>query len=437
MTTAARALGLWSATALVVGNMIGSGVFLLPAALAPFGAASLLGWGLSTVGALLLALAFADLGRRYPVCGGPYTFSRIAFGDFIGFMMAWCYWISTWCAVAAIAVAFAGSVSSLLPDLLGTPARAAACALGVLWLCTACNLAGVRSAGIAQLITTILKLLPLIAIVVIGATAMNFTAFHPFNPSPSSLLDVTTLSAALALWALLGFESATVPAEHVIDAERTVPRATMIGIVIAAIVTVGACTVVLGLVPLAQLKDSPAPFADAARALWGSGGAIVMALAMAVSCLGALNGWILIQGQIPFAAARDGLFPKPFADVDERGTPRTGLVIGSVLASLLVCSNYNGTLVSVFTSSVLLATAACLLPYIATAAAFWKLDSQLAERAAWRKPVAVFGLIYGIWALIGTGQENVLLWGAGLLIAGVPVYFFVKRGRTAATAAVP
>lgn len=431
-----RSLGIWSATALVVGNMIGSGVFLLPAALAPFGAASLLGWGLSTVGALLLALAFADLGRRYPICGGPYTFSRIAFGDFAGFMMAWCYWISTWCAVAAIAVAFAGSVSSLLPGLLGTPARAAACALGVLWLCTACNLAGVRSAGIAQLVTTILKLLPLIAIVTIGAGAMNFAAFTPFNPSPDNLFQVTTASAALALWALLGFESATIPAEHVADAERTVPRATLIGIGIAAAVTVGACTVVLGLVPLETLKNSPAPFANAARALWGDAGAIAMALAMAVSCLGALNGWILIQGQIPFAAARDGLFPKPFAQVDERGTPRTGLVIGSVLASLLVCTNYNGSLISVFASAALLATAACLLPYLFTAAAFWKLDATFADRAAWRKPVALLGLVYSVWALVGTGK-TVLLWGAGLLVAAVPVYFWMKRAARRAAQAAP
>jgi len=157
---------------------------------------------------------------------------------------------------------------------------------------------------------------------------------------------------------------------------------------------------------------------------------------MAVSCLGALNGWILIQGQIPFAAARDGLFPKPFAEVDERGTPRIGLIVGSVLASLLVCTNYNGSLVSVFTSAALLATAACLLPYLFTAAAFWKLDATFATRNVWRKPVAVLGLVYSVWALIGTGVE-VLQWGAGLLVAGVPVYFFMKRGRNVTTPAVP
>jgi APA family basic amino acid/polyamine antiporter len=423
--TTSRPLGLWSATALVVGNMIGSGVFLLPAALAPFGAASLLGWALSIVGALLLALTFADLGRRYPVCGGPYAYARIAFGDFAGFVMAWSYWISTWCAVAAIAVAFAGSMASLLPGVLDAPARSAACAVGVLWLCTACNLAGIRAAGIAQLVTTVLKLLPLVAVIGFGVGAMNMHAFVPFNPSGHGLLDVTTTTAALALWALLGFECATIPAEHVADAERTIPRATLIGVTIAAIVTVAACIVVQGLVPLDALKDSPAPFADAARSLWGNAGAAAMAAAMAVSCLGALNGWILIQGQIPFAAARDGLFPAIFAKVDKSQTPQFSLVIGSALATGLVCANYNGSLVSVFTASILLATAAALLPYLFSAAALWWLEPQAPQPAAWRKPVALFGLIYSVWALIGTGAQA-LLWGAGLLVAGVPVYALMR-----------
>lgn len=423
--SASRPLGLWSATALVVGNMIGSGVFLLPATLAPYGAASLLGWAVSIIGALLLALAFANLGRRYPVCGGPYVYARLAFGDFAGFVMAWSYWISTWCAVAAIAVAFAGSLGALLPGILDTPAHSAVCALGVLWLCTACNLAGVRAAGIAQLVTTVLKLLPLAAIIAFGIGAVNAHAFQPFNPSGHGLLDVTTTTAALALWALLGFECATIPAEHVADAEHTIPRATMIGVALAAIVTVAACTVVQALVPIGTLKDSSAPFADAARSLWGSGGAAAMAAAMAVSCLGALNGWILIQGQIPFAAARDGLFPAIFAKVDKYQTPQVSIVVGSVLATGLVCANYNGSLVAVFTASILLATAAALLPYLFTAAALWRLEGDAPDRAAWRKPVAVLGLIYSVWALIGTGAQA-LLWGAGLLLAGVPVYLLMR-----------
>ncbi len=425
MNTAQRALGFWSASALVVGNMIGSGIFLLPASLAPFGMASLLGWAVSAVGALLLALVFARMGRRYPVSGGPYAYARIAFGDFVGFIMAWSYWVSVWCAVAAIAVAFAGSMASLFPQLLASPERSAICALAVLWLCTLCNIAGVRAAGLAQLITTILKVLPIVVIIALGAGSLDTHVFTPFNPSGGNLFQVTTTTAALALWALLGMECATIPAEHVVDAERVIPRATVAGTVFATLITVAACTIVLGLLPLDTLKDSPAPFADAARKLWGNGAAAAMAAAMAVSCLGALNGWILVQGQIPFAAARDGLFPAYFARVDARGTPRIGLVIGSVLATILVAANFAGSLVSIFTASILLATAAALLPYVFSAAAMLRLEPREPDYAHWRMLVAVLALIYGVWALIGTGSEA-LLWGFGLLLAGLPFYLLQR-----------
>jgi len=222
-------------------------------------------------------------------------------------------------------------------------------------------------------------------------------------------------------------ECATIPAEHVVDAEKTIPRATFIGVALAAAVTIAACTVVLGLVPLDKLAMSTAPFADAATGLWGSGAGVAMAGAMAVSCLGALNGWILVQGQVPYAAARDGLFPAYFAKVDAHGTPRIGLVVGSVLATMLVLANFTGSLVTVFTASILLATAAALLPYSFSAAAMLKLESQTPTRAAWRLVVAALAFVYGIWALIGTGAEA-LLWGLGLLLAGAPFYF-LRRGE--------
>jgi len=418
-------LGFWSATALVVGNMIGSGVFLLPASLAPYGQASLYGWALSASGALLLAGVFAYLSRRHPVAGGPYAYARIAFGDLTGFIMAWSYWISVWCAVAAIAVAFAGSVAAIFPAL-ATPANEAACALIVLWLGTAFNIAGVRTAGIAQLVITILKLLPLFVIIAVGASKLDAQSFTPFNPSGQSWLSVTTVTAALALWALQGMECATIPAEHVDDAEKTIPRATLLGVALAAAVTIAACTVVLGLVPLDRLAMSTAPFADAASRLWGQGAGMAMAVAMAVSCLGALNGWILVQGQVPYAAACDGLFPAYFARVDANGTPRIGLVVGSVLATLLVLANFAGSLVAVFTASILLATAAALLPYAFSAAAMLHLESRLDRPSGWRLGVAALAFVYGLWALVGTGAEA-LIWGAGLLLAGMPFHFLRRR----------
>ena len=432
MSDPKRPLGLWSATALVVGNMIGSGVFLLPASFAPYGSASALGWLLSTTGALLLAVVFARLAQRYPISGGPYAFAHIAFGDFVGFLMAWSYWISVWCAVAAIAVAFAGAMTSLAPDLFTTPANSAACAIAVLWLCTGLNLVGLRAAGIAQVVLTILKLLPLIVVIVLGARAINLQSFTPFNPSGDSLLSVTTTTAALALWALLGLECATIPAEHVENAEKIVPRATILGVAIGAIVSVAACMIVLGLVPLETLKTSPAPFADAAQAFAGRGASMAMAAAMAVSCLGALNGWILVQGQIPLAAARDKLFPAVFARVDSNDTPRVGLVIGSVLATLLVVANFNSTLVGLFTASILLATAAALLPYLVCAAAMFVLEPREPDARQWRRLAAALAFVFSAWALYGTGAQA-LEWGAGLLVAGLPVYAWMRMRRPTLT----
>jgi len=426
----ARSLGLWSAAALVVGNMIGSGIFLLPASLAPFGMASLYGWIFSTTGALLLALVFARLAQRHPVSGGPYAYAHLAFGDFAGFVMAWSYWISVWCAAAAIAVGFAGSIGALSPSL---STYALPIALGVLWLATVTNLAGVRFAGRAQIILTALKIAPIAFVIGVGAFALDAHSFTPFNPSGRGVLDLTTATAALTLWALQGLECATIPAEHVENAERSIPRATVLGVAFAAVVTVAACTIVLGLVPLDTLKDSTAPFADAARRLWGERAAHAMAGAMALSCWGALNGWVLIQGQIPLAAARDGLFPALFARTDAHGTPRIGLVVGSVLASGLIYANFVGSLVSVFTASVLIATAAALLPYVFSAAALAWLEPREPDSNRWRIGVAALAFVYGVWALVGAGLDA-LAWCAGLIVLGIPIFLFQRFGKRSVSA---
>lgn len=420
--SASRPLGFWSATALVVGSMIGSGAFLLPAALAPFGAASLTGWGITLLGAVLLAITFARLAMRWPQSGGPYVYARHAFGELPGFLVAWSYWISIWCATAAIAVAFAGSIGALVPAATATPVRGALCALAALWTCTAINIAGVREAGRVQLVTTVMKLLPL---VLFGGVALWFVEpanLVPFNPTPDSLPQVAHATVALTLWALIGLEAATVPAGTIENPGRTVPRATVIGTVIAGLATVLACTAVIGLLPAETLKNSAAPMADAARALWGPGAGIALAVVMAVSCFGALNGWVLVSAQVPLAAARDGLFPSLFARTDARGTPVPGVLVGSLLASVLVMSNYSRSLVQVFTFSILLSTAATLLPYVAGSAAWLRRGTGPTR---W---LAAAALAYGLYALAGIGGES-LAWGAALVAVGLPVHWLLRRRR--------
>ena len=418
--TTDRPLGLWMATALVVGSMIGSGVFLLPATLAPYGAASLLGWGISLCGALLLAATFAKLAVHWPCTGGPYAYVRRSFGDAAGFGTAWSYWISIWSGLAAIAVAFAGSVGALFPALTATPVRAAACALVALWTCTFVNLVGLRSAGRMQVLVTTLKLMPLLLFGLVALWFVDAGNYVPFNPSGKTLPQVAQVTVILTMWAFAGLEVATVPAGAIRDPARTIPRATVLGTLLAGIATIVACTAVLGLVPADELARSQAPMAEAAGRLWGPGAATGVAVLAAVSTFGAINGWVLVCAQVSLAAADDGLFPKRFARLDGNGTPAFGIIVGAVLSTVLVIASYSRSLVELFTFILLIATSAILLPYAASSAAWLRSHGGNGGRV-----VAALALIYSIYALFGAGREA-LLWGVVLLLAGVPVYLWMR-----------
>jgi APA family basic amino acid/polyamine antiporter len=338
-------------------------------------------------------------------------------------LVAWSYWISIWCANAAISVAFAGSLGAVFPAATATPFRAAACALSALWLCSAINLSGLREAGRVQLLTTVLKLVPLLVFGAIALWYVDARQFTPFNPTATGLPQVAHTTAALTLWALLGLEAATVPADAIEDAERTVPRATVLGTLIAGVATILACTAVLGVLPAATLANSPAPMADAATALWGAGAGTVLALVMAVSCFGALNGWVLVSAQLPLAAARDGLFPRAFARLNPRGVPSAGVLVSSALASALVLSNYSRSLVQVFTFAILLSTAATLVPYVASAAAWLCRGAGRMSRG-----LAAAALVFSLYALLGIGREA-WIWGTVLIGAGVPLYYLQRWWR--------
>jgi APA family basic amino acid/polyamine antiporter len=418
-----QGLGQWMLIALVIGNIIGSGVFVLPAALAPYGAASLLGWGLSLGGALMLALIYAWLSQIIRNHGGAYAYARLAFGDGVGFLVGWSYWVCVWSANAAIAVAFAGSLGAVWPAATATPLRGALCALGALWVCSAISLSGVREAGRTAIVTTLLKLLPLVVFGVLGLAWVHLSAYEPFNPSNAPIINATTSVAALTLWAFLGLETATVPTDVVDNPQRTVPRATVIGMIIAGVATMLACTVVIGMLPANVLQASAAPMAEAARHVWGNAAGMAIGVVATISCFGALNGWVLLQAQTSLAAAQDGLFPKAFARLDSRGTPWIGLLVSSILASTLIAANYTRSLVALFTFSILLSTATTLLPYLVTVLAWWRIDRNAHW---WRRAVAVGALIFSVWALIGTGAQP-LMWGAVLLLAGLPIYVWQRH----------
>ena len=433
-----RQIGLWMATALVVGNMVGSGVFLLPASMAgEAGPISVIAMLLTGVGAMLLALVFATLGRAYPATGGPYAYTRKAFGDFAGFLTAWGYWIAAWVGNAAIAIAFVGYLGVYWGKIDSSSLTAMLVAVGVIWLLTLVNVLGVRESGWVQLVTTILKFVPLAAIGVIGLFWMSGDNLTPFAPESGGDWHINA-AATLALWAFIGLESATIPAEEVKNPEKTIPRATILGTLLSTVLYIVALVSIMGVLSRDALAQSSSPFADAADAMWGgtflgmSWGKWIALVAM-ISAFGALNGWILLQGRIPLAAARDGLFPRELARVHgKRGTPVVALVVSSVLLTGLIFLNYseNKTLVDLFTDIILLATLTTLVPYAWSAAAQVQLFFQNRELFSGAHLVrdtivAALAFAYSAWAIWGSGTETVAK-GFMLLTAGIPVYVWLK-----------
>ena len=418
-------------TALVVGGMIGAGVFLLPTALAPYGWNALLGWGVTIPGALCLAYIFARLARAFPEAGGPYAYTREAFGHGPAFLVAWSYWISVMVANAVIAVACVSYLSIFWPVIAATPGLPALLAVGLIWLLTAVNCRSVVLAGGVQLVTTALKLLPLFAVALIGAVVVarpGPSVVLPFDPSAISLGGITA-SATLTLYALVGFEAATLPAGKVIDPGRTIPRATMVGVVVTGIAYVVCVSAITLLLPPEIAKTSAAPFADFAGRFVGPGAALVIALFAAIAAFGALNGWILVQGELPLALARDGVFPAWFGQVGAAGTPVRAQLLSSTLVTLLVVSNYTRSAAELFVFMVLLSTAASLVTYLACALATLKLRADPRLAAGPRLlALAGIGAVFALWTLYGAGREAVL-WGAALMASGAPVYALMRRSR--------
>jgi basic amino acid/polyamine antiporter, APA family len=427
-----RRMGPWMAIALVVGNMIGSGIFLLPASLAGYGGISVLAWLLTSTGAILLALVFARLGRAFPRTGGPYAFARSAFGDFVGFLTAWGYWIAAWVGNAAIAVAFVSYLAyfSAFDVLNDNRVVAAATAVGAIWLLTFVNMFGVRQGGAVQVVTTVLKVVPLLAIAVLGFFFVKADNFGGFNPSGESVYGAISAVAVLTLWSFIGLESATVPAEDIEQPRKVIPRATVIGVGLTALVYILGTTAVLGILPADTLANSGAPFADAADTAFGTWAGPIIAAVAAISAFGCLNGWILLQAQIPLAAARDNLFPRAFARTNRFGAPVVGLVVSSVLITALTFLNYNASLVDQFTFVILLATLTTLVPYTFSAAAQIMLlikdrSAFSVRRLAGSVAVAGLALAYSIWMIAGSGYE-VVYKGFLLLLGGIPVYLWLK-----------
>ncbi len=440
----AGSLGLTSSTALVIGSIIGTGVFTMPAVMAEAGTSSIITLGLIAAGAMLLGVLFGQLTRRVPSTdGGLYAYTRHEFGDFAGYLTAWCYWITCWAGNAAIVSSWVLYVQSFL----GIEDPSAWTNLGIaltgLWIPAIVNLAGVRQMAWFQNVTVVLKFLPLLLVATFGWFFVESANFGPFNASGGNLYTAIHLAAGVALFSFIGVECASIAAGRVRNPRKNVGRASVIGTAASGLLYIAVTAAVMGLVPHDQLVGDGAPFVAAFQQMFDVGWAgKAVALVAIVSGIGALNGWTMVTAEMPYAAAKDGLFHPAFAKESSKGVPWFGIVASTVVGSLLMAWSYSGeTGLKVFTYLVYLSVVTVAIPYFLSASA------QLAYLVSGRRAVhgwalardltvATIGLLFSLWVTFASGYQSVYQ-ALLLFLVGIPLYGFLKARRERLGLAVP
>jgi len=417
------------ATALVVGNIIGSGIFMLPAGLAPFGWNVVSAWGITVVGALSLAWVFAELARQLPAAGGSYGFMRLGVGEGAAFVGVWGYLVSVWAANAGITIAGISYLTRLVPGLAASSATLALSALGAIWLLTWVNLRGLHAAGGVQLVTSVLKLLPFGAVIGLAVWRLSTqgTAALPPMPDGTFTFAGATGAVGLTLYAMLGLESAAMPADAVENPGKIVPRATMVGTGLSAVVSLVATCAVALMLPADAVSASQAPVSDFIAVSWGNIAGGFVAVCAVISCFGCLNGWLLISGQMPMAMVEAGTLPPWFGRLNAHGAPARSIVLGALITSLLTLMAYTRTGVAAYNFAILLATATNLVLYLLCVLAVARMmrDGRVSPSLG-LLVCAAFALAFVLWAFYGAGWES-LAWGSALIAAGWPVYVVARR----------
>ena len=429
MTKQNQKIGLLAATSLVVGNIIGAGIFVLPASLAKFGSISIVGWLFTATGALILAKIFSNFSKKLRgKSGGPYIYSKVVFGDFIGFLVAWGYWISCWVNNAAIAVAIVSALSFFFPELVTNPFYATLTGLSFIWFFTFTSSKGIKSSGNIQILTTIAKLIPLVLIILFGFFIFDLEIFPEFNLTDQNDFEILPVVAVMTLYAFLGLECASIPAENIKNPEKTIPKATMVGTLISTLIYILSTIVLFGIISAENLINSPAPFAEAGEIIGGKYFGFLISAGAAISAIGALNGWILITSYMPMTMANDRLFPKVFAKKNKKGFPYLSLLLGSILTSIVMTMNYTDGLVDRFEFLILLTTLSTLIPYFFVSVSYilFHVEKRLFKINSFRSVIlGLFGSLYSLWAIFGTGIDSIV-YGTILLILGIPIYLILK-----------
>lgn len=422
--------GILKCTSLVASNMIGSGALLAPMVLAPYGSWALIGWVITAIGALALSLCFSKLSEWIPGAGGPYTYVQRVFGDFMGYQISWGYWFSTWCGSASLVIGALQYISIFFPEISTSSCISIPLGLAMIWAFTFVNMRGISESMTVSVVILVLKTIPLILFAIVGVFFFNpDMAFAKLEMPKNGYMALCAMAQPL-LWSFMGLESATVPGDHIDNPKRTIPIATVSGVLITAMVYIVGAIVISGVLPHSELIASKAPYVDAGAAICGNFGELFMMITGIIGLVGSLNGWILIHGQVAKSAAESGLFPKLFAKENKHGAP-VGVFIGSVCMSILFILSYTGSLSSQINTLIDLSVFAMVLPYFYCVAAVICLFVTKKNALSCGEKV-VYNIVIGIAFLytffsIFSAGASLISYGFLAMLIITPLYLCVRK----------
>ena len=423
-----KIIGFWRGWSIAVGCAVGSGIFMMPTLLAPYGLIGFGGWLIAGAGSVLVALTMSRLVRRIPKTGGPYVYANEGLGHFAGFIIAWTYWVACITAIAGISIAFVSYLGFFIPAISHSSLLSLLASLVLVWLIVTLNIFSIESSAKFQVVSTLLKLLPLFFMMFLGLVGFdsnNLPEMNPTNANPFILLATVT---TLVMWSFVGIETATVPAENFINPEKTIPKVLIAAVLSVLTIYILVSIAVAAIVPADELMNSSAPFALAATKILGFSGGVIIAFGALISTLGSLNANTLTAGNITFAAARDKLLPSKFLTLSDAGTPIFSFILAGSFVSFLLMLNYTKGLIDAFIFFAMLSTLSTLIAYLFCAMAelkFLKNDDSSKQRNT--AIFLTFGtFLYAFFAIWGAGME-IVFYSFMLILVGMPMYAWMRE----------
>lgn len=463
-----RNLGFWVLTALVVGNMVGSGIFMLPRSLAELAspAGVLLAWAFTGAGVLMTALVFGNLALRKPkLTGGPQMFAKALFKEgteastLSGYIVTWGYWVANFTGNVAIITTFASYLSTFFPILssqallfsigglhvtAGQLLTFSVCTL-LLWGMHTLILCGVEGAGKINLLATTTKVLGFAFFIIVALFAFQKSNMIPMVTDRTAagggtigLLGQVSSAAVHTLWAFVGVEAAVVLSSRA-RKQSDVKKATIVGLLTAVVIYMCISLLVMGTLSQQALLASDKPLVDSLSTVVGSSGSYLMAGLGLISLLGSTIGWILMSSEVPYQAAKIGLFPKVFLKENAKGAPSRSLIITNLMSQLFIFSTISQSVSKAFEFVIIVATLAYLVPYVVasiyqlklvfTGESYNELETKQRVRDGL---VAGISTLYSLWVIVaGSGDMQTFLMGIGMLLVGLLFYPFLRKQKRA------